>query len=430
MSTRSGIRLNPFDLSAGVSHETHECADPERRPIETDNGSFGSPSVSEGSCARSGAQGHSVENDHDPLQSPYAPKKARSQPAVEPDFATSEDVAPLAPLRASEGSCGEPERHPVDVHEPCLFSHDAADGLLDNQKQEQPSAVSCDEIIRDLERLAHSVRWVQRAEAATRLPRGPQLPPVPGLALVNARDRGHSGEMFDNWALRSLEPERLAPPPAMRSRRDKLLAPLIILIVGILAAPIAYYVLVGRGGPISKPPLRPQMAAFDSKFITPPSTSSGQEDSPTTIVRDDVLGARAEGEIRSERPNSSPTTRSLGSETVAMLQPGTPSAQASPSSKAVRVLDPAEIELLMKKGEQLLAAGDVVAARVAFQRAAEAGDGNAAVALGGTYDPTELAKRGVVGMSADVAKARSWYQKAEKFGSPAARGRLDVLAGR
>src|SRR2546428_14087825 len=116
MSTRSGIRLNPFDLSAGVSHETHERADPERRPIETENGSFG-------------AQGHSVESDHDPLQSPYAPKKARSQPAVEPDFATSEDVAPLAPLRASGGLCGE------------------ADGLLDNQKQEQPSGVSCDEII-------------------------------------------------------------------------------------------------------------------------------------------------------------------------------------------------------------------------------------------------------------------------------------------
>jgi TPR repeat protein len=100
------------------------------------------------------------------------------------------------------------------------------------------------------------------------------------------------------------------------------------------------------------------------------------------------------------------------------------------SSTAVRVLDPEEIELLMKKGEQFLAAGDVVTARIAFQRAAEAGDGNATVALGATYDPTELAKLAVVGISADVAKARSWYQKAEKLGSSEARGRLDVLAGR
>jgi TPR repeat protein len=84
----------------------------------------------------------------------------------------------------------------------------------------------------------------------------------------------------------------------------------------------------------------------------------------------------------------------------------------------------------MKKGEQLLAAGDVVAARIAFHRAAEAGDGKAAVALGATYDPTELTKRGVVGMGADISKARSWYQKAEKFGSPEARGRLDAIADR
>jgi hypothetical protein len=432
MGTPSGIRLHPFDLSAGVSHDTHEQAAPEQHPTERDNESFHSPYVPAGSRERASAHGHSVENDHDPLQSPYAPKKVCA--AVEPDFAISEDVATLASLRVPEGLCGDPERRAVDVHKP----HDAADGLRapgplsDKQKQEQPSAVRYDEIVRDLERLIASVRWVQRAEAAVRLPRAPQLAPVPGLAPVDARDRGCGGEMFDNWAPRSLEPERLVPPSAVRLRRDNLLGLLIILIVSVLAAPIAYYVSVGRGGSISKPPLRPQMAAFDSKFISPPSTSSVQEDSPMIIVRDDVLKARAEGEIpsESERPKSSPTASSFGSETVAMLQPGTPSAQAPPSGKAIRVLDPEEIELLMKKGEQFLAAGDVVAARIALQRAAQAGDGNAAVVLGATYDPTELAKLGVVGISADVAKARSWYEKAEKFGSPEARRRLDLLAGR
>ena len=59
-------------------------------------------------------------------------------------------------------------------------------------------------------------------------------------------------------------------------------------------------------------------------------------------------------------------------------------------------------------------------ARIVFLRAAEAGDPNAAVALGATYDPTVLARLGVVGMAADVEKARSWYQKAESLGSPEA----------
>ena len=67
-------------------------------------------------------------------------------------------------------------------------------------------------------------------------------------------------------------------------------------------------------------------------------------------------------------------------------------------------------------------------ARVVLQRAAEAGDAEAAVALGATYDPEVLSKLGAVGISADVEKARSWYQKAESFGSSEAARRLAVLA--
>jgi TPR repeat protein len=96
----------------------------------------------------------------------------------------------------------------------------------------------------------------------------------------------------------------------------------------------------------------------------------------------------------------------------------------------VRALDPKEVKLLMEQGERFIAVGDVVPARIALQRAAEAGDADAAVALGATYDPTVLAKLGVVGISADVAKARSWYQRAEKLGSPDARSRFDALAAR
>ena len=113
-----------------------------------------------------------------------------------------------------------------------------------------------------------------------------------------------------------------------------------------------------------------------------------------------------------------------------MRQPGTSGVQAPPSSPAVRALDAEQIKLLMKQGEQFIVAGDIVTARIAFQRAAEAGDAKAAVALGATYDPAVLAKVGVLGISADVAKARSWYEKAEKLGSPDARRRLEVLADR
>jgi TPR repeat protein len=100
------------------------------------------------------------------------------------------------------------------------------------------------------------------------------------------------------------------------------------------------------------------------------------------------------------------------------------------SKKPVRAIDPDEIKLLMKQGEQFAEVGDLVTARLLFQRAAEAGDATAATALGATYDPILLTKLGAVGISADVEKARFWYEKAASLGSSDARRRLDLLANR
>jgi len=61
-------------------------------------------------------------------------------------------------------------------------------------------------------------------------------------------------------------------------------------------------------------------------------------------------------------------------------------------------------------------------------RAAESGDAQAALALGGTFDPLVLKSLGAVGVAADLAKARSWYQKAAEFGSRDAPQRLNQIA--
>jgi hypothetical protein len=142
--------------------------------------------------------------------------------------------------------------------------------------------------------------------------------------------------------------------------------------------------------------------------------------SSDTRARDDNIRTTAKSDMSSDEwPRAA---SSFPGETVAMVQPVGSSAQDPPSRTAV---DPEQIKLLMKQGGQFIAAGDFVTARIAFQRAAEAGDANAAVAVGATYDPTALAKLGAVGISADVANARG-----EKLGSPDARRRLEVLADR
>jgi TPR repeat protein len=82
----------------------------------------------------------------------------------------------------------------------------------------------------------------------------------------------------------------------------------------------------------------------------------------------------------------------------------------------------------LPSGRTFLIIGDVTAARLAFRRAAESGDAQAALALGGTFDPLVLKSLGAVGVAADPAQARGWYQKAAELGSRDAPQRLNQLA--
>jgi hypothetical protein len=360
-----------------VSNETHERPGEERPPIETDN--VISLALRPNGQERASVERHPLENDH-------TPKK----PAVEKDFSISEDAAPLA--RASEALRENLKRHTVDLHEP---SHDAAGS--------QP----------ELERLAASVRSVQREESAARLPRAAQLPSVPGLAPVNN----------DLWSSRSLEPEYLTHRDTLRGPRTMI--KIVFLVASIFTVPIAYYFWTGAWEPISKAP--PELAAFNSKSMMRASLPSREEEITIAHGRDPRTPAKGAPSLELPEPR---TAQSFSRETVTMLPPSTPGTKDQPSSPAVRTLDPEQVKLFIKQGEQFIAAGDVVTARIAFQRAAEAGDANAAVALGASYDPIVLTKLGVVGMSPDIAKARSWYRKAEKLGSPEATQRLEALANR
>jgi TPR repeat protein len=79
---------------------------------------------------------------------------------------------------------------------------------------------------------------------------------------------------------------------------------------------------------------------------------------------------------------------------------------------------------LMKRGDQSIALGDIAAARLLYQRAAEAGNASAATDLGRTYDPNYT----VPGQSPDPARAAEWYRKAIASGDPQAADLLKKLA--
>ena len=96
---------------------------------------------------------------------------------------------------------------------------------------------------------------------------------------------------------------------------------------------------------------------------------------------------------------------------------------------APRQTDREEVAGLLERGKDLIASGDIAAARLALQRAADANDVEATLALAATYDPHVLRELKVYGFAADVAMARAWYEKARQLGSSAASRRLEMLSG-
>ncbi|MDI3307911.1 MAG: hypothetical protein QJR07_12490 [Acetobacteraceae bacterium] len=105
-----------------------------------------------------------------------------------------------------------------------------------------------------------------------------------------------------------------------------------------------------------------------------------------------------------------------GTEPVAPAAETGPSPAApAPATLAPRrpPLEPAFIAALMRRGEALLAIGDISGARRFYERAAEAGSPEAAFAMGRTHDPSELAAMGARGIQPDPEAAAAWYRRAE-----------------
>jgi hypothetical protein len=140
------------------------------------------------------------------------------------------------------------------------------------------------------------------------------------------------------------------------------------------------------------------------------------------------------------RPSPSPETKPAAIEppappATASAPPAaasSPSAQSSPppaapESQPAVTLSQDEIASLLKRGRELIAAGDIASARLVLTHLADAGVAEASFVLAGTFDPTVLESLRIVGMRPDPAKARIWYSRAAEQGSVEARQRLQAL---
>jgi TPR repeat protein len=102
----------------------------------------------------------------------------------------------------------------------------------------------------------------------------------------------------------------------------------------------------------------------------------------------------------------------------------TPQARAEPSQE----LSPNEVAALVRRAQELLASGDLPAARMLLRRAADAQSARAALLLAKTFDPITSRQLSTADPGPDLAQARNWYQRAKEWGSPEAQRQLDALA--
>jgi hypothetical protein len=143
-------------------------------------------------------------------------------------------------------------------------------------------------------------------------------------------------------------------------------------------------------------------------------------------LRTEVAGA----EETTQRDQPAP--REPASSALVVAQPAPVVTAPEPSPKppdfVTRQMARDELASMLRRADDFIKSGDLSAARLLLQRAAEAGDVQAALTLAGTFDPNVLKALGLRDGAPDIAKARLWYERAAKLGSADAPLRLQQLA--
>jgi len=181
---------------------------------------------------------------------------------------------------------------------------------------------------------------------------------------------------------------------------------------------------VSEGRPLGESSWRVDVSHLQDAKVRPPPGFTGHMDLVLELrLADDTIADR-----RSMR------LEWLGGNRMTALAPAdTRSPAAEPEASELRRAPGAEqrqAASLVARGKELLREGDFSSARLILQRAVDAGDAYAALTLGSTYDPSVLAQLGIRHEVANVDLARTWYEKAQEFGSTEAASRLKTLPNR
>jgi hypothetical protein len=242
------------------------------------------------------------------------------------------------------------------------------------------------------------------------------------------------------------EPEQPALP-----RRSALVIEIMafMLIAFLVGSALMFNLTASRPVAVSLPlPPKPEPMAAEVSVPAPapepamPETAAmpPQETETTTAATlpevqpqaGSTVTAQTETESIKEEPPPElsalpPADAPVANDNAAVASEPTPQAPPAAEETASLPLPPEDVGALIQRGDALLATGDIVAARAAYERAAAGGNRSAAMGVAKTYDPNFLAQAGVRGLRGDPARAALWYAKAAAAGDRDAQQRLRRL---
>ncbi len=224
------------------------------------------------------------------------------------------------------------------------------------------------------------------------------------------------------------------PPAAVATKAPAFTSTMRLMgVVGLAAGgALGFLWLTSPHGQRTANPQGNEYALVSLRGVEPPPKPANQtvppESTPTSNAPWSVANYTGDAANRAVTPPVTPPPSTRSPPAASRTAP----LPVAPPPIAVTTPPPAdrdEIDAMLSRARNFLSSGDVAAARVVLRRAAELDDPQAALALGGTYDPAVLKKLGIMGYHhADAAQARDWYRKAAQLGSTDASQRLEQMA--
>lgn len=237
------------------------------------------------------------------------------------------------------------------------------------------------------------------------------------LAVYRLADARKASDVGAELAARAAN-DRLPPAPILIRRNGMVAIGTfvdfgIIVIVAVVAVGVFFGIALIRMQRIAEPGIahRPVGGTVGRLAIMPQAGAPRQGAAAnrlagTTPAEPVPVAGRAAG------PAARAPIRAMAASTPVALR-----ARSDTAMRAAASAPDGRVAGLVARGNAFFRAGDFASARLFYERAADAGDAQAALRAGATFDPTVLAGAGWRGMRGDPVQALRWYHRAAELGA-------------